>query len=25
MEVRLDPVSGSSSTYQYVAEFASKR
>ena len=25
MEIRLDPVSGSSNTYQYVAEFASKR
>jgi peptide/nickel transport system substrate-binding protein len=25
MDIRLDPVSGSSSTYQYVAEFASKR
>ena len=25
MDIRLDPVSGSSNTYQYVAEFASKR
>ena len=25
MDIRLDPVSGSSSTYQYVAEFTSKR
>lgn len=25
MDIRLDPVSGSSSTYQYVAEFSSKR
>jgi peptide/nickel transport system substrate-binding protein len=25
MNIRLDPVSGSSNTYQYVAEFASKR
>jgi peptide/nickel transport system substrate-binding protein len=25
MDIRLDPVSGSSSTYQYVAEFASRR
>ncbi|HEX7438182.1 MAG TPA: ABC transporter substrate-binding protein [Caldimonas sp.] len=25
MDLRLDPVSGSSNTYQYVAEFASKR
>ena len=25
MDIRLDPVSGSSNTYQYVAEFSSKR
>jgi len=25
IDIRLDPVSGSSNTYQYVAEFASKR